>query len=200
MKNTPADWLPLQDILRTILLNHSDGLSEYELLKLLQSEPYSLFVKQNLAQPLVLFQTHFILFNALYHVRDYCLAEEVGMLHIDCLCIRLTPWQPGQTGLQALNKLRAYYLDWQHIEDTNQEEVETLLGNFWQGMSGLTKTTNDMSEPEALKLLNLDKLGTQQELKKQYRKMLHLHHPDKGGDTTHTRLLHQAYGCLKTRT
>lgn len=200
MHKTPSDWLPLQDILRNILLEHPEGVSEYELLSILQKAPYEIFNKEALQQPLVLFQTHFIVFNALYHIRDYWLTEQVGILKIDCLSICLNPWEAGETGLQTQDKLRLYYLNWQHLNDTNQQDVESLLSNFLQGLSGVCRdSANKMPDQQALDILALSTLGTQQELKKQYRRMLHKHHPDKGGDNGHTRLLHQAYESLKAK-
>ncbi|WP_158969278.1 DNA-J related domain-containing protein [Paraglaciecola sp. L3A3] len=197
MQPTPTEWLPLQNILRDIVVNASDGLTEYELLKQLQSPAYRVFQQQDLQDPLVLFQTHFIIFNALYHLKQTYLQEQLGILEISCLSIRLTPWQPGQAGLQQQDKLAEYYLNWQHLAETDQQAVEKLLDSFWQGLSGnSTKSTATMSTDEALKVLELTELSCPQIIKKQYRKMLHKHHPDKGGSTSHTRLLHQAYESL----
>ncbi|MDU0355258.1 DNA-J related domain-containing protein [Paraglaciecola aquimarina] len=197
MQKTPADWLPLQDILQNILLNCPVGLSEYDLLKLLQSAPYSVFTTQNLQQPLILFQTHFIIFNALYQVRDLWIAEQVGILHISCMSIRVEPWQPGKAGLQIQDKLREYYLNWQHLAETDQQAVKKLLDSFWQGMtSPVNRGDLTMPKEQALRVLELAEVGSGKELKKQYRKMLHKHHPDKGGCNKQTRLLHQAYESL----
>ncbi|MGJ8682471.1 DNA-J related domain-containing protein [Paraglaciecola sp.] len=197
-QNTPSDWLPLQDMLRSIISDHPNGLSEYELLKILQSPAYKVFSQLDLQNPLVLFQTHFIVFNALYHLRDSLIKEQLGLLQIDCICIQIKPWVAGIPGLKAQDKLREYYLNWQHLSDTDQQQVENLLDSFWQSLTWRkSKQTSSISIEQALQLLELAELVDLVPLKKQYRKMLHKHHPDKGGDNEHTRLLHQAFESLR---
>nr|MDN4503207.1 DNA-J related domain-containing protein [Alteromonadaceae bacterium BrNp21-10] len=199
MPPNPSDWAPLQPILQNILLEHTDGISEYALFKILQSAPYQLFEAEDLQDPLRLFQSHFIVFNALYHIREKWLSDHLGLLHIGCIRIRLAPWQSGQEGLVQQDKLRTYYLNWQHLADTDQQQVESLLDRFWLKFAGLApaESNNSMSLQQALELLSLESPYSAQQLKQQYRKMLHRHHPDKGGENDHTGLLHQAYQRLK---
>ncbi|MCF2948963.1 DnaJ domain-containing protein [Paraglaciecola aquimarina] len=194
--NTPSEWLPLQGILESVLFAHTDGVSEYDLLKILQSSTYKVFSRHDLQDPLVLFQTHFIVFNALYHLRDKLIKQQLGLLHIDCMNICIKPWRAGGSGLQAQDKLREYYLNWQHLSDTGQQEVESLLNSFWQGFSGKIKQNNNIELEQALNIFEIKEVISQQQIKKQYRKLLHKHHPDKGGDNENTQLLHKAFECL----
>lgn len=200
MPHTPSEWAPLQSILHDILLNHRDGLSEYEIFEQLKSPPYEVFTVDALRDPLSLFQSHFILFNALYQLQDSWLRNKTGLMQIHCSCIRSIPWEAGQNGLITQDKLRAYYLDWTNLSDTDQSQAEALLESFWSGFSGMPNQVpvNHMPLQQALDLLNLTNPYTAQQLKQQYRKMLHKHHPDKGGDNGQTVQLHNAYEQLKT--
>jgi hypothetical protein len=199
MSHTPSSWAPLQPILQDILLNHSDGLSEFELFNQLKSPPYELFSADALRDPLSLFQSHFIVFNALYQLGDQWLRNKTGLLQIHCSCIRRNPWEAGQNGVLKQDKLRAYYLDWKNLSDTDQSQVEAMLDSFWLAYSGMPGQTqnNNMSLQQALDLLVLTTPFSLQQLKQQYRKMLHKHHPDKGGNNGQTVQLHNAYERLK---
>lgn len=199
MSHTPSGWAPLQPILQDILLNHSDGLSEFELFNQLKSPPYELFSADALRDPLSLFQSHFILFNALYQLADQWLRNKTGLLQIHCSCIRRDPWVAGHNGVLKQDKLRAYYLNWKNLSDTDQSQVEAMLDSFWSAYSGMPSQTqnNNMPQQQALDLLVLTTPFSLQQLKQQYRKMLHKHHPDKGGNNGQTVQLHNAYERLK---
>lgn len=200
MPHKTSDWAPLQSILHDILLTYSEGISEFELFNILKSSPYKLFTSEALRDPLSLFQSHFIVFNALYQLQDTWLRNKTGLLQIHCTCIRHAPWEVGQSGLITQDKLRAYYLDWTNLNDTDQSQVEALLDNFWLAFSGIPSQGQDNNMPlqQALELLNLTTPYSSQQLKQQYRKMLHIHHPDKGGNNGQTAELHDAYQRLKT--
>jgi hypothetical protein len=200
MPHTPNGWAPLQPILQDIVLSHSNGLSEYELFNYLKSAPYKLFDSEVLRDPLSLFQSHFIVFNALYQLQDTWIQNKTGQLQIHCSCICHTPWDTTQNQLIRQDKLRAYYLDWANLSDTDQSQVEALLDSFWMAFSGMPSLDQDNNMPlqQALELLNLRTPYTSQQLKQQYRKLLHKHHPDKGGDNGQTVQLHNAYQRLKT--
>lgn len=199
MPHNPNDWAPLQGILQNILLTQNDGLSEYQLFNILKSPDYKLFTAEALSDPLSLFQSHFILFNALYQLQDKWLSNKTGLLQIHCSCICHSPWQPGKNGINSQDKLRAYYLDWSNLNDTDQSQVEALLDSFWLGLSGLPNQlhNNQMSQDKALEILSLTAPFSAQQLKQQYRKMLHKHHPDKGGEHSQTVNIHKAYERLK---
>ena len=199
MPHTPSGWAPLQPILQDILLANNVGLSEFELFNQLKSPPYELFSSDALRDPLSLFQSHFILFNALYQLQDTWLRDKIGLLEIHYSRIRHNPWEPGQVGVVTQDKLRAYYLDWSNLSDTDQSQVEALLDSFWSAFSGLPTQVqdNNMARQQALDLLNITPPYSAQQLKQQYRKMLHQHHPDKGGNNGQTVLLQKAYDRLK---
>lgn len=196
---SPNEWTPLQPILQTILQDHRDGLSEYELFQILISPPYKIFAADALSNPLSLFQSHFVLYNALYQLADFLLEQETALIKIHCSCIQANPWDAGQQAVVAHDKLRAYYLDWANLSVTDQAQVEAMLDSFWLAFSGMPVQveSNNMPSQQALDLLNLTAPYSSQQLKQQYRKKLHQHHPDKGGTNGHAVQLHQAYQQLK---
>lgn len=200
MKHTPSDWAPLQLILQDILLNRKDGVSEYELFAILKSPPYEVFSSEALSDPLSLFQNHFILFNALYQLQDTWLINKIGLLDIHYSGILHKPWHAGLNGVVTEDKLRTYYLEWTNLSDTNQSQVEALLESFWSAFSGMPNQIqdNDMSQQQALDLLNITFPFSEKRLKLQFRRMLHKHHPDKGGNNSQTVQLYNAYDRLKT--
>lgn len=56
-----------------------------------------------------------------------------------------------------------------------------------------------MTVNEAMGVLNLRNNFTEQDLKKAYRTMARMHHPDLGGDSTKFREVQTAYNILKTK-
>lgn len=79
----------LVDILSTMVSMFEEGVSEYTLISMLKKPPYAVFDEEALRDPLMLFKTHFILFNALYQLRSKWLRGGVGELDIHTLNIRL---------------------------------------------------------------------------------------------------------------
>ncbi|WP_334064922.1 DNA-J related domain-containing protein [Alteromonas genovensis] len=154
----------LVDILSTMVSMFEEGVSEYTLISMLKKPPYTVFDEEALRDPLMLFKTHFILFNALYQLRSIWLKDGVGKLDIYTLNIRLDLFAGADVdaGSAALKQelapeptlasedesattehahkvgshdaLASYYLDWNNFEQTDQESVEALLTSFWSTM------------------------------------------------------------------
>lgn len=152
-----------------------------------------------MSDPLILFQTHFILFNALYQLKDKWQQDQKANLDILVTHIRYLPYQKEQAALCREDKLRAYYLDWQNFTDTTKNDVELLIKSFWDFMSG--DIEKQPQEPEtiknALECLLLNDNADFSQVKRQYRKLLHQYHPDKGGETLKAQKIEQAYSVLK---
>ncbi len=72
-----------------------DGLAEYALIQQLKARHSGHLPNLPLTDKLVLFRTHFLLFNALYRLRDQLRQAQTYLLEISPLCIRLLPYQPG---------------------------------------------------------------------------------------------------------
>lgn len=98
-----------------LLREHPEGLSEYQLIQLLKARHSTHIPHRELADKLVLFRTHFLLFNALYHLRDHLWAEREAHLEISPLSLRLHPYVDGTQALEQGDPLRDYYLDLRHL-------------------------------------------------------------------------------------
>ena len=79
----------LVDVLSTQKALFINGISEYALIELLKKTPYQLFDEDALRDPLMLFKTHFILFHALYQLKQYWMEQNEGVLEIHALGIKL---------------------------------------------------------------------------------------------------------------
>ncbi|WP_157719156.1 DNA-J related domain-containing protein [Halopseudomonas salegens] len=196
MQLQPEDLLPadfsarLLNLLRTV----PQGIDEYGLIKQLAVEfPASPFaVPGALREPLSLFQLHFLLFHELYKLADE-VAGQGQQLDIHALTIRLGPRLPGYAGLQREDPMRSYYLDWGQWVETNADDVERLLGDFFQGRSSIPPAEH----ARALRLFGLQEPVTAGQIKRRYRQMLSQHHPDRGGSTADAQAINDAFLILQ---
>jgi DnaJ-domain-containing protein 1 len=147
-----------------------------------------------LTDKLVLFRTHFLLFNALYRLRDQLWREQSGFLQISPLCIQILPYQAGSAELSEHDPLRDYYLDLSQLSDTDERDVEKLLASFWTRMQG------GEEKVAALELFELTE-GSQQldlaTIKYRYRQLVSQHHPDRGGSTSRLQSINKAMEILE---
>ena len=179
-----------------------EGTSEYDLIRALQAPPLAFFSEQAMRDPLLLFQTHFALYNALYQLRDYWLASEQGLLEITGTRIHLHAYTPQPPGLTSADPLREYYLNWNNFDKTGKQDVEAMLDAFWTRMAGGpsadNKSPENVSRARATLGIGDDLNLTRGLLKRQYRKRLHECHPDKGGRAEDTMQIVSAYTLLIT--
>lgn len=103
-----------------LLREHPEGLSEYQLIQLLKARHSTHIPHRELADKLVLFRTHFLLFNALYHLRDHLWTEREAHLEISPLNLCLRPYVAGTQALGQGDPLRDYYLDLRHLGETSE--------------------------------------------------------------------------------
>ncbi|MDO6559994.1 DNA-J related domain-containing protein [Paraglaciecola chathamensis] len=202
--------------LESLLLKHPTGLSEYDLLKCLQgaykqrsqqlvevinASLSDLFSSLNLNDSLSLFQTHFVLFNGLYQLRQIWRKEHIGDIDIHTLNILPLPYNEQTTGSGLTNRdpLAEYYLDWNNLIGTSAASVESLLSCFWQQFCaaenglGAYATVNQKQLEESYTLLEAEFNAPLKEVKRQYLRLIHQYHPDKGGDTEAAQSLQAAY-------
>jgi len=190
----------LQDILGTFQSQFVEGISEFEIIKLLQKPPYSLFDESALSDSLLLFQTHFVLFHSLYRLRHEWREQRVGELDISATQIQLHDCECSEAVLQVEDPLADYYLDWDNLNSTFQTDVDDLLSSFWEKMAGLDtyQQCSPAALDEALSVLGLDTVDglSLSYLKQQYRKLQHANHPDKGGSVESSQYILEAYTKL----
>ena len=190
------DLDPSQDLAEQVLQllqNAPGGLAEYALIQQLKSRHSGHLPNLPLTDKLVLFRTHFLLFNALYRLRDRLWQEQTHLLEISPLCIRLQPYRAGSSALSERDELRDYYLDMSHLQSTDERDVERLLTSFWTRMQGGDE------KQAALELfeLNNERPLDLPRIKQRYRQMVSLHHPDRGGSTERLQSINLAMEILE---
>ncbi|MFC5697594.1 DNA-J related domain-containing protein [Pseudomonas sp. GCM10022186] len=187
--------LDLSEQLHELLRGAPQGLSEHQLIQALKSRHSTHIPHLELTDKLVLFRTHFLVFNALYLLRDRLNGEGLARLAISPLCVQLLPCVPGTTAaLSELDPLRDYYLDLKNLRETTEEDVERLLASFWTRMQGSEEKLaalelfglHDGSQPLSLTLI-----------KQRYRQLVSLHHPDRGGSTSRLQSINKAMEILQ---
>lgn len=183
--------------LHTLLTAHPLGLSEHQLIQQLKRWRQPFFLEADLSDPLSLFRTHFVLFNALYQLRDQLRATQTADIQIGALMIRLQAYpcasSASTTTVQSNDPLRAYYLDLQHLQATDRSAAEALLYG----------TLHRINPPEQVQAA-LTELGieqplynlSKQQLRQQYRQLVSQHHPDRGGCTQRLQRINQAMDVL----
>ena len=156
-----------------------DGLSEYELISQLQAEG-DFFPESDNADELMLFQKHFLVMNALYHLQTWLLEEDGVYLFISPLLIKIKPGVNNRDNTLPSEysdiRLREYYLDWETFEKTSCSDVKQLLDGFWERYFANEKRA------DALVILGLSDGVDWGEVQLAYRRLAAKHHPDKGGD------------------
>jgi hypothetical protein len=182
----------LADQVLQLLQAAPDGLAEYALIQQLKTHHSGHLPNLPLTDKLVLFRTHFLLFNALYRLRDRLWQAQTHLLEISPLCIRLLPYQAGSAALSERDALRDYYLDMSQLSDTDERDVERLLTSFWTRMQG------GEEKLAALQLFELDDDAPLDlaRIKQRYRQLVSLHHPDRGGSTQRLQSINKAMEIL----
>lgn len=175
--------------LETELENNAEGIGEYDLMQSLKSQGYFDFLSEP-ALPDELFRAHFILFHALYSLRNKYLKNKEYILDIHTLKIQLLPYSKGKNELQDEEKLMAYYLDFSNLEKTSEQDVYDMLVSFWK------KYHRYDNREAALAELGLQDPVSDTEIKQQYRRQIMKHHPDRGGETEKLQKLNDAIQSL----
>lgn len=189
--------LNLEQALAAILKQYPEGKSEYALFTLLQQPPFELFAKNSLAEPLILFQSHFVLFHSLYQLRARYLHQQSADIAIHTSHIQLLPYQVNKPELTEPDRLQAYYLDWSNFAATSAQDVTCLLDSFWKKMQGLKTQTELDDIAIAYQFFDLPYNSDIRLVKSAYFKFQHLHHPDKGGDISKSQQTEANFKRLK---
>lgn len=170
-----ANSNPLIPLVLRVLREHPAGLGIHQLLERLE--------QQGLEWPplpgegaLALYGKNFFLMNALFELQASLLADGVH-LRVSTLEIRLELRREAGGALPgpAQGELREFYADWRNLQ-VSQAQVEALLESFWRALSGGDR------RGEALQLLGVPPEAQPGEIRRAYRRLAALHHPDRGGD------------------
>ena len=192
---SPQALAALEDQLLELLSAEPAGFSEHDLLKRLR-ESNALFADFNAREPLSLFRSHFVLFHALYRLRDRARRERRGELAIDPLAIVLRP-AAADASAQAIfatpeaERLSAWYGDWERWRTATAAEVIEWLRQF----QALRRSGGQRAL--ALAALGLQDPVDRAAIKQQYRRLAMRHHPDRGGDGLRLRDINAAWAVLQ---
>ena len=191
----PTELEPVLDLaeqLHLLLGEMPDGCGEYQLIQVLRQRHCTHIPHLPLTDRLVLFRTHFLLFNALYRLRDRLWQENSAHLAIGALHIQLLPYRAGEEALAVHDSLRDYYLDLDQLRQTGESDVEALLASFWTRLHG------GEEKRAALGLFELDRDAPLDLalIRQRYRQLVSLHHPDRGGSTERLQSINLAMEIL----
>ena len=162
--------------LQVELENQPKGIGEYDLMMSLKSQGYFDFLSKP-ALPHELFRAHFFLFHSLHLLSNILIEQKAGLLEIHTLKTQLHPYQKGENTLKVDSKLKAYYLDFNNLENTTEDDVYDMLASFWNYYNKFE------NRDEALAELGLEDPVTDKIIKQEYRRLIMQHHPDRGGKT-----------------
>lgn len=185
----PSDIAPLLQPLDDFLQQHPEGVDELTLIRHLQQQ--QLLPQQSLSDQYSLFQIHFLLFHALYLLRNRLRSAQQGEITIHALKIQRLDYQPQSPGLISPDPLADYYLDLSQLQQTGREDVIAMLTQFWHQL-GTSPQQRDTDYQQALATLNADETMSLSDIKRHYRKQVMQHHPDRGGETTALQHLNHA--------
>lgn len=185
--------MDLADQVHLLLHEFPGGCSEYELIRQLKARHSSHIPQLEIKDRLVLFRTHFLLFNALYRLRQQLLEEGRSRLLISPTCIRLLAMDTAGSAVDEHDALAGYYLDMDNLRNTTEQDVQRMLMSFWSRMQGGDE------KQAAIELFELDRHGehlTLRIIKQRYRQLVSIHHPDRGGSTTRLQSINKAMEIL----
>ncbi len=188
------DFLPSNELKAAVfevLQTKPAGLSEYELMKTLQDSDKVELPQDAFRDNLSLFRVHFVVYHLLYQLRLELWHARRGHLEISPLRIVLLPYRTrGSQALAERDPLQDYYLDLENLADTSSEDVERMLGAFWQRLHA------GDHRREALAVLELEDPVDSDAIRRQYRRLVMRHHPDRGGDKARLQALNHAMEVL----
>jgi hypothetical protein len=200
--------LELIDVLDVLLEENSEGFSEHKLLTLLQQQPHAFFAADALRDPLLLFQSHFLLFHCLYLLRNRWQKSHHAQLEISVFNIKKSrldiakmltaqsenSFTEDKKSLFNADPMAQYYLDWSHFSTTSSDDVDELLNRFWKKV-WVPQQEEDIQQ--ALIIMELETPVPLPQLKQQYRRLAQRFHPDKGGNSEHFKKICQAFHQLR---
>ena len=182
----------LEDLIFDHLETQAPGVSEYDLIQYLRDQNcFSLHPDELLSSDsLIMFQIHFIVFHALYRLRDRVRKLESNELDLNPVCIRLLSFTRGDAALAEFDALYDYYMDINNLAETRSEDVDEMLQRFW------LRLDNSERRAEALKELELEDPVSNDIIREQYRRLAMKHHPDRGGETEKLQRINTAVSIL----
>lgn len=172
------------------LLENGVAMSEYEIIRSFMRAGI-LHEDRNLFHDnYKLFKVHFIIFNRLYTLRYELLGTGHACLEIGPIVCRLMDYQKGEFAITQYDEVAAFYLDKSNFNAFSAQELDNMVGDFYEFLN------NKRHRKNSLHILQLIDPVSDLEIRGQYRKLVMLHHPDRGGDVEHFKKINIAYRML----
>ncbi len=106
------------------------------------------------------------------------------------LLIKQLDYVEADTQIGEVDPLGAYYLALENLTSATENSVSDLLDAFW------IRYLKNEKRGNALKVLGLNDPVTDTKIVQRYRKLVSVHHPDKGGDKDNVQEINEAYAAL----
>lgn len=180
-----------------VLSSFPEGINEHAMLKALDEKGTISLEADTFSDNVKLFRTHFLLYNALYQLRDTLWQTGKGHLEITAVRLNLLPYHPGAAALQEHDHMRDYYLDLDMLEKTTHQDIESALKSFWKRLHEESVFSGGGLKAKAFKTLGLQEGVSTKEIKLSYRRLAMLHHPDRGGDAEKLQAINEAMEVLR---
>ncbi|UCE90063.1 MAG: DnaJ domain-containing protein [Pseudomonadota bacterium] len=193
MSSATRDSGALLDAIAQVLHRHPAGISEYELIRVLRSAGQLEVPSGPRVLPHELFRSHFLVFHALYRLRDRWWQAHEAHLEINPLKIRRLPYTAGERALGTPDGLREYYLDMANLETTSAEDVNRLIASFQARLQRQDRRAGALAE------LDLQDPIEDEAIKEAWRRLAMEHHPDRGGDAERLQAINAAVAILLKR-
>ena len=177
-------------LIKSFLEEHPQGVKEHEFLRHLDEQEAFQALDTEVSSSLLLFQKHFLLFHVLYSINQQRVADNQGALQISPLLIKQLDHVEADTQIGEIEPLSVYYLALENLASASEDNVSDLLDAFWVKYLKNEKCGN------ALKVLGLNDPVTDTKIVQRYRKLVSVHHPDKGGDKDKVQEINEAYAVL----
>jgi len=184
---------PLLGIVFKVLKKYTDGVSEYQLVKTLESAAPGFLEIEGETDSIVHFRKHFMVMNALYILQSRLIGKgaRLSITPLQIKLVKETFEDINEAGEDSPDdRLREYYEDWENYDSTDPSEVKQLLSQFWE------RYLADDNRSDALDILGLPMDARWESVKQSYRRLAAVHHPDRGGNGQQFNAIRAAYETL----
>lgn len=180
--------------LEQILRAHPEGMGEHALLKTLQAPEWAVLGPVDFRDPGKLYPVHFLLFHALYHLREHLVETGAETLTIRPLNIKIeTKTHTGTVLPGKPDALASFYLDLDNLH-LSKASIDSMLDDFWRGvqrplpekLEAACSTLDITCPPDDIAIAN-----------RQFRRLAMAHHPDRGGDKHRLQQINQAIAVVR---
>ncbi|HBF06792.1 MAG TPA: hypothetical protein DHW71_00820 [Gammaproteobacteria bacterium] len=161
------------------LINEKQVLKEFQIIRAWQEQNW--LPESALSSTLGLFRTHFFVFHQLYYFHQHLLMTKKGWLDIHTLNIEFKPEMPAlpiteqSKGIEQIDPLVEYYMDWRPLFETSEQQIQQLMSFAQAGFHQPYRLQ------AAFDRFEISPPTTAMAIKKAYRRLAKVHHPDKGG-------------------